>query len=298
MKAFLSKLYILSFMALTVFFMVIIWNLTFSKLIEEQEQRKADDQAGLLKAQHDAKEEQSFKKIILEGDEKVKHYLGYRVLEEMKIEGHFHHIDYEMEPDNRSYCVECHGDIPHDKKKEIRAFGNMHSAFIACETCHVRLEDDKKTGIFKWYDRKTGEIIPSPIKEGVAPSLYHAKIIPFERIDGMLQRIDTQNRIDFAREYHQTEKTLSELQKAKAKKIIHKIINEKPYLCENCHRKQDTLLSFKDLGYSKKRADLLASTEIVGMIKDYTQFYVPRILHPGLSDSEAESTEKMKNTQN
>jgi len=289
MKTFLSKLYILTFMAMTVFFMVVIWNVTFGHLIDEYEQRKNVGQTETEKVRKEQKkEDQSFKKIILDSDEKVKHYLGYRVLEEMKIEGHFHHIDYDMEPDNRSDCVECHGDIPHDQKKEIRAFGNMHSAFIACETCHVRLEGDQKTGVFKWYDRKTGEIIESPVREGVEKGRYHAKIIPFERVDGELRRIDTQERIDFAREYQKNEKTLSERQKSKAKKIIHKIINEKPYMCEDCHRKQDPLLPFEELGYSKKRADILVSTEVVGMIKDYTKFHVPRMLHPGLSESEAE----------
>jgi hypothetical protein len=292
MKAFLTKLYIVSFMVLTLFFMVLTWNLTFGKLIEEQSRRKSDDQADSLKALADGKEEQSFKKIILEGDEKVKHYLGYRVLEEMKLEGHFHHIDYEMEPDNRSTCVECHGDIPHDAKKEIRAFGNMHSAFIACETCHVRLEGDQKTGAFKWYGRKTGEIIPSPIKEDLAPGFYHAKIIPFGVIDGKLQRIDTQSQIDFAREYQKSEKTLSDPQKAKAKKIIHKFVAEKAYVCEDCHRGKDSLLPFENLGYSKKRVDLLVSSEVVGMIRDYTKFFVPEMLHPGLSETEAKKLEK------
>jgi len=293
MKTFLSKLYILSFMAMTVFFMFLIWNVTFGHLIEEYKQRKSLDQTESEKVQSDTKKEaQSFKKIILDGDEKVKHYLGYRVMEEMKIEGHFHHIDYDMEPDKRSSCVECHGDIPHDKKKEIRAFGNMHSAFIACETCHVRLEGDQKTGVFKWYDRKTGEIIESPIKEGVVMGRYHAKIIPFGRIEGKVQRVDTQSQIDFAREYQKNEKTLSERQKAKAKKIIHQTISEKPYLCEDCHRKQDPLLPFETLGYSKKRVDILVSTEVIGMIKDYTKFFVPRMLHPGKSETEAEGAKK------
>ena len=293
MKKFLSKLYILSFMAMTVFFMVVIWNVTFGHLIEEYEQRKSPGQPETEAVGPEmTKEEQTFKKIILEGDEKVKHYLGYRVLEEMKIEGHFHHIDYEMSPDNRSACVECHGDIPHDQKKEIRAFGNMHSAFIACETCHVRLEGDQKTGVFKWYDRKTGKIIDSPITEGVEMGRYNAKIVPFERVDGELRRIDTQSSLDFAREYQKNEKTLSERQKSKAKKIIHKMVSEKPYMCEDCHRKDGSLLPFEALGYSKKRADILVSTEVVGMIKDYTKFHVPRMLHPGLTDSEADSTKK------
>lgn len=291
MKTILTKLYIIAFMAMTVFFTVVIWNLTFGELIEMYRHEEPVEQTEIQKKQQDEKEAQSFKKIILESDETVKHYLGYRVLEEMKIEGHFHHIDYDMEPDKRSYCIECHGDIPHDQKKEIRAFGNMHSAFIACETCHVQLEGDDKTGVFKWYDRRTGEIIPSPIVEGVAPGLYHAKIIPFERVSGELQRMDSQSRIDFAEDYQESEKILSDVQKAKAKKIIHKIVSENSHVCEDCHREQDSLLLFEELGYSKARVDHLVSTEVVGMIRDYTKFYVPRMLHPGVNESEADGVE-------
>jgi hypothetical protein len=287
MKTFLKKLYIFAFMALTVFFMVVIWNLTFGKLLGMVTGREGVNQTEMAKPREDQKKDQTFKKIMLESDEKVKHYLGYRVLEEMKIEGHFHHIDYDMEPDNRSYCIECHGDIPHQKTKEIRAFANMHSAFLACETCHVRLEGEQKTGVFKWYSRKTGEIIPSPIQEGVAPGLFHAKIIPFEMKNGNLQRIDDQSQIDFARKYLRTESTLTEDQKADAKKKIHKRVAKNPYLCEDCHRSKDPLIPFEKIGYSKKRANLLVSNEVVGMIRDYTEFYVPEILHPGLSDSEA-----------
>jgi hypothetical protein len=224
---------------------------------------------------------------MLDSGETVKHYLGYRVLEQMKIEGHFHHIDYDMEPDNRSYCIECHGDIPHQKTKEVRAFANMHSAFLACETCHIRPAEDRETGVFKWYSRKTGEIIPSPIQEGVAPGLFHAKIVPFERVDGNLQRADDRSQIDFAREYMRTEKTMTETQKAEADKKIHNRVAENPYLCEECHRKEDPIIPFEEIGYSKKRADLLVSNEVVGMIRDYTKFYVPEMLRPGLGDSEA-----------
>jgi len=287
MKAFLKKLYIIAFMALTVFFMVVIWNLTFGKLWEMMTNRKTAGQTETARAPEDRKEDKAFKKIMLDSDETVKHYLGYRVLEEMKIEGHFHHIDYEMEPDKRSYCIECHGDIPHNKTKEIRAFANMHSAFLACETCHVRLAEEQKSGVFKWYSRKTGEIVPSPIQEGVAPGLFHAKIVPFEYAEGNLRRIDDQSGIDFARRYMRTEKTLTETQKTDIKKKIHTRVDENPYLCEDCHRPQDPLIPFEEIGYSKKRADLLVSNEVVGMIRDYTKFYVPEMLHPGLSDSEA-----------
>jgi len=298
-KKLLSKLYILACMALTVFFSVIIWNVTFGHIIEEYDSRKKIEAIASIrheKKTEGEKEKATFREAILESEETVKHYLGYRVLEQKRLMGHFHHIDFDIGPDKRNYCIQCHGEMPHDKVKELRAFGNMHASFIGCQTCHVRLEKANQTGIFKWYDRTTGEIVDSPVREKiragasgavrerVRPGTYQAKIIPFENENGNLQRIDTQERIDFVQEYQKSEKSLSDLQKAKALKIIHKIVSKEPYSCEACHQKEAPLLSFRELGYPSHRIDDIASTEVVGMIKNYTQFYMPRMLHPGEGD--------------
>ena len=75
MKTFLKKLYILSFMALTVFFMVVIWNLTFGKLLEMMTSRKGTVQTDMVEKKEDRKEGRSFQKIMLSSDDTVKHYL-------------------------------------------------------------------------------------------------------------------------------------------------------------------------------------------------------------------------------
>lgn len=288
MKIFFSRLYLLAFLALTAGFIILIWNLTFGEIVEEYHQRKKATEIVKDREQKKKKREEiTFQKVILEGDETVKHYLGYRILQEKRIEGHFHHIDFDVGPDKINYCIECHGDIPHDKVKGIRAFGNMHASFIACQTCHIRLEGVAKSGIFKWYDRTTGEIVASPVREGVQPGTYKAKILPFETIDGEPQRIDTQDKIDFAREYEKNEQSLTEVQKSKAKKIIHKQVSKKPYTCADCHQREAPLLSFEDLGYPKHRIDTIVSTEVIGMIKNYTQFYIPRLLDPGFGQHQS-----------
>ena len=287
-KKLLSKLYILGFMALTVFFMLIIWKVTFGHLVDTNHLRKRVEEIVKNIGEDHKKEKEktgaSFQEAILKSEERVKHYLGYRVLEELRIKDHFHHIDFDFKPDQRLYCITCHGDMPHGKVKELRAFGNMHASFIACQTCHVRLEGSEKTGVFKWYDRTTGEIVPSPVKEGVLPGTYKSKIIPFIRINGKLQRIDTQERVDFAMEYSKMEDTLTDIQKAKAKKIIHNIVSKKPYICEDCHQRENSLLPFEELGYKPKRINAFVGTEVIGMIKNYTKFYMPRMLHPGTGD--------------
>jgi len=41
----------------------------------------------------------------VEGEDRVKHYLGYKVLEELRIKNHFHHIDFDFRPDSRLYYI-------------------------------------------------------------------------------------------------------------------------------------------------------------------------------------------------
>lgn len=156
----------------------------------------------------------------------------------------------------------------------------MHAFFVGCETCHVKLDESQKTGVFKWYDRSTGEIVESPVRKG-SPGSFKAKIIPFEKSGGTIQRVDSDDRINFSLEYKENEKTLSEAQKSRAKKLIHQIVSKKPYICEDCHQKEKPLLSFEDIGYPKERIDSIISTEVVGMIKNYTKFYMPKMLLPG-----------------
>lgn len=294
MKKIVSIFYITGMLILTVFFILLIWDVTFSHLIHGFHSEDAS-QESLSEAkkpgQKDAKS--NFQQQIMEGEKTVKHYLGYRVLEEKRIEGHFHLIDMNVGHDRTNYCIRCHGDIPHDKVKQLRAFGNMHSSFISCPTCHVRLEGENITGVFKWYDKATGAIVTSPIADGILPGTYKAKILPFERIDGQVQRIDTQEKIDFALEYSQHEKTLSDVQKSKAKKIIHQQVAKKPYACEDCHQKENPLLPYESLGYSKHRIESFVGTEVIGMIKKYTDFYIPRFLEPGFGAPESEPNEQV-----
>jgi len=276
MKTLAGKAYIVGLLVLTAFFMFKTGKLTFWEIVEEYESRHNNNmpEIAIKDIWKKAYAMPTFRQAILEPEERVKLYLGYRVLEQRRLEDHFHHIDFDLEPDKRLYCIKCHGDMPHDKIKELRAFQNMHASFIACPTCHVRLKESDKENVFKWYDKKTDE-------ENVFK--WYDKKTGEIVANGKLQRIDSQERIDFAREYREAENTLSDLQKEKAKKIIHEIVSKKPYICEDCHQSETPLLPFSKLGYTKRRVNSFRSTEVVGMIKNYTQFYMPRMLHPGFA---------------
>ncbi len=279
MKTIFIKLYIIAFMVVVVYFGVTIWNLTFAHIIHEYHERKTE------KEKHKEKPleiNKSFEQVILKSEKRVKNYLGYRVLEQQYIKGHFHHIGLDIGPDKYSYCSSCHGDMPHDSvTKDLRAFLNMHAFFISCQACHSRPEGGMAPREYKWYDRETGEIIPSPVN-GAPPGTYKAKIIPFVMENGSMERIDNKARIEFVAQYRLNEKDLSEGQKSKSKSMIHNVISKKPVMCEECHTSENPLLPLENLGYPKRRVDSITSTEVVGMIKNYTKFYMPKMLNPGV----------------
>ncbi|MCK5924846.1 MAG: hypothetical protein KAG10_03035, partial [Methylococcales bacterium] len=54
------------------------------------------------------------------------------------------------------YCNGCHLPLPHSKSLRTRAFMNMHSEYIACESCHFK---PKKTRLeYRWYDYQNKKI--------------------------------------------------------------------------------------------------------------------------------------------
>lgn len=283
MKNIFYKLYVVGFMILTVFFIVIIWKVTFAHVIEEYHNRKKSiEVAEMIKQKVRDRGKSTFQKLILEGEETVKYYLGYRVLEEKRIKGHFHHIGLDIGPDNRVYCIKCHGDMPHDDIKELRAFLNMHAFFLSCQTCHVTGDPAKNIVEYRWYDRRTGEIVESPV-EKQKPGTYTSKIIPYENVNGRIEPIDNEERRNFVMEYKEREKSLTEAQKTRAKKMIHQIVGKQPHICGDCHQQEKPLLDLKALGYPEERVTSILSTEVVGLINNYTKFYIPRMLHPGES---------------
>jgi len=124
MKGFISKAYILVFMGFIVFYMYIIWNVTFGHMVEEYRYRKNTQEIAQNK-ESDKKEsdETSFKKAILESDERVKHYLGYRVLEEKRIEGHFR--------SNLAMVQCCEGIVLKPSRVRFsQPLGNIHKAVM------------------------------------------------------------------------------------------------------------------------------------------------------------------------
>lgn len=239
--------------------------------------------------------ERMFASMLSDHTKKSRIDLDYRVIEQPYIEGRFHHIGFEMEQDNASNCVLCHGNVPHDQSKEVRSFLNMHAFYTACETCHIRPKDSETKIVFRWYDKETGERTENPvalveieksyrdIKGATYPTYgnYGAKIAPGTiEGDGFRFLHDNADK-EFVERYLKEERVLTQKQKSQMKKLVHAGINEKPIECNQCHQEKNPYVPFAELGYPPRRVDELTNTSVVGMIDKYKEFYIPNFLTPG-----------------
>ena len=75
---------------------------------------------------------------------------------------HFHRIDGWIRPDRFNGCTTsgCHSSMPHNERKEVRAFLNMHASSIHCGVCHM--QSDESPLALTWYDLKSAEPKSAP----------------------------------------------------------------------------------------------------------------------------------------
>lgn len=190
--------------------------------------------------------------------------------------GHFHILDeivYSAEF-NAPMCLRCHGNFCHAKSKELRSFYNMHSFYLACETCHIRPQEGESFG-FQWFDDKTGGVVTE--LQGRQGS-YGAKIVPLrgdERLDAFPQEARALEFMEMRDSY-----TAEERKKIQEELMQH--ISKEAVTCKECHQKQG-YLPLSALGYSQSRIDQLVQLEVIKLIDEYIKFYLPTMFDPGVA---------------
>lgn len=92
---------------------------------------------------------------------------------------HFHRFENWLQADSANDCTRsgCHGPLPHSKRKEDRAFLNMHATTLHCGVCHMSGDDAQLA--LGWYDPNTGS-------KRQRPALLEA----YERFDRLAQKIN------------------------------------------------------------------------------------------------------------
>ena len=75
---------------------------------------------------------------------------------------HYHRLDAWIQPDPYNDCTRagCHAPLPHARRKEVRAFLNMHATTLHCGICHLRPAEQPLPTV--WYDLHTGAVRGAP----------------------------------------------------------------------------------------------------------------------------------------
>jgi hypothetical protein len=181
----------------------------------------------------------------------------------------------------RPTCYICHSNLAHNKTKKIRCMLNMHTNYLACDTCHLK-KAEGKTVVYKWsspveksprgpffgtaYDPKTGEL------EMVND--HFSKIAPFYEESGQLMAIAHKEDAALARDFVKIQDRLTPEQRKDQTQRFHVDTQAKGPDCQTCHSTK-SILDFKALGFSPKRTIDIEELNIKGIITKYDEFYLP-----------------------
>ncbi len=205
---------------------------------------------------------------------------------ELEQHRHFHQIAPEVPrwPENlRPACFICHSDFPHTKNKKIRSLMNIHTQFLVCETCHIKLEPGAAV-VYRWYDptRKNPKgpfygtsYDPETGSLSKGKDLI-AKIAPFVRTaaSGDFQPAILAQDAPEAKDFMKVRERLSPEMREAVKNEFHATVKPKGYDCKTCHTK-DSILDFTKLGFSDTRALNLKTLSVADMLSNYEEFYIP-----------------------
>ncbi|MDR2884686.1 MAG: hypothetical protein LBV09_06215 [Deferribacteraceae bacterium] len=183
----------------------------------------------------------------------------------------FHDWEIPAPEDKVSACISCHGRMPHNKDERTRAFLNKHDMHMACETCHMRT-----SASFGWYDIETGDIRSTiQLNEPLLVSAY--KLI---HVNNRQTNIDNSGLIASADAFMADAANMPAAEKRSALESFHKNKLETPVACKACHTSEvaKSYLPLEKLGYTPFRAKQVVSTEVVGMVEHYGDFYLPTFL--------------------
>lgn len=293
LKKLIFKLYVIALMCFAVWYGYFMYPLIFG--FEGKEQ--AAESLKEFGYKGGTEEEEMFARLLKQQSKRKTTDLGYRVIEQPYIEGRFHHIGFQIQPDNASTCIRCHGVVPHDKSKEIRSFLNMHTFYLACETCHSLPEKGQPPYVFRWYDKETGKFVPNPkalvqIEESFTTlqekkqypvyGNYGAKIAPGVQEGDEFNLLHGHKEMEFVERYISLQERLDQEQKSQMKQVIHRKVNKEPVICKSCHNQERQYIPFAELGYPPTRTRELTDTAVVGMVMKYNDFYIPNLLSPGV----------------
>ncbi len=181
-------------------------------------------------------------------------------------------------PLEHNFCTTCHGSPPHTQYVRTRTFMNMHTQFIACETCHFRPEGVDLS--YQWQDVRDGKLLTA------TPTFFRAmekradtqvkipahqpknsfyKITPFYKQEAVV--LGKQSA--FAQETARIWKAGTLAEKSQRRALIHAPLQEKGPECKACHTKEKNQLDLAGLGANAYQIEKIQNNMITQFFTDY-----------------------------
>ena len=97
-------------------------------------------------------------KALQDSEKLVKEHKKVEIIKRTRIRP-FHKQAKYNEPSKHAFCMNCHLPLPHTKNLRARTFLNMHTHYIACETCHFRPDDVELD--YQWFNYHKRQLQPA-----------------------------------------------------------------------------------------------------------------------------------------
>ena len=223
-------------------------------------------------------------KALQKARKQIKEHKEVKVLGKLSVPP-FHKREKRQKPAKQPMCMTCHLPLPHRKNKRSRTFMNMHSRYIACETCHLRPKEIPLD--YRWLaytGPQAGDELPRRLnhisidknmqqvgnkkkrqKTGLRKKKVYlapqtgVRIAPFFEGVPVLLFKDS----DFAQEIKRKWKNATHAEQAELKVRLHAPLTKKGPACKSCHGKEKPLLDLAALGATPLRLKAIQQNTIV-----------------------------------
>ena len=223
-------------------------------------------------------------KTLLESEQMVKDHKDIKILRNLAVPPfHKRGANSLTLQDSNAYCSECHLSLPHQAQLRSRSFLNMHVAYVACETCHLRPEgipleyrwlsyDEGKSRVkdARFYSgrrdqQKAAKDNDQQAKKSLPPRLTTVKIAPFYQNQPALIFKDS----PFAQSVYKQWKQADVAAKGKLRAQLHAPLEKTGPECTDCHTDHDSLLDFAALGATPEQTRALEHNTLADFFAHY-----------------------------
>lgn len=186
-------------------------------------------------------------------------------------------VDENLRP---SECLLCHSMLPHQKELKTRAYLNLHSRFMTCESCHAKPED-RVSANFAWLDLRVkvegDPAMPYKLLEEPADTgLDNFTSLLGIKVGGQPLFADLGS--ERAKEYLANSAPMTQARMQDTKDTFHDRVQSgvgTGATCTECHVAEGGLLDFQAVGFDENRVRALRSSAITASVSDNEIFFLP-----------------------